>query len=201
MNPAPPIESLMTRACIDKLREAISLNGGAEVFFIGRLSDAGIVRSVVPRSYGNRGAVAAPYSGCEPGDVMIHNHPSGVLEPSTGDVSVAAQAGDIWVGNYIVNNDCTAVRVVVEPTPRPWLDAHNIVGEMKTHQSFSVGELHRASGLTEVEAEELYQMVDRGEWQGLIDFAQARLSSPPKPGRGRNRAPVLSGTKGAAARA
>ena len=49
------------------------------------------------------------------GHVLIHNHPSGVLEPSDADQNVAANATDSSLGFYIVNNDISDVYVVVEP--------------------------------------------------------------------------------------
>ncbi len=49
---------------------------------------------------------------------MLHNHPSGVLDPSGADLSVAARLHDGGVGFGIVNNDVSDCYVVVE-CPRP----------------------------------------------------------------------------------
>ena len=46
---------------------------------------------------------------------MIHNHPSGSLQPSDADLSVASALGNNGVGAYIVNNPVTDIYVVVEP--------------------------------------------------------------------------------------
>ena len=48
------------------------------------------------------------------GEMLLHNHPSGALEPSGADLMVAARLHDGGVGFGIVNNDATALYVVVE---------------------------------------------------------------------------------------
>ena len=50
-------------------------------------------------------------------DVVIHNHPSGVLAPSKADLAVAGILGEEGVGFYIVDNEVRHVYVVVEPLP------------------------------------------------------------------------------------
>lgn len=55
-----------------------------------------------------------------PGEVVIHNHPSGVLVPSEADLQVAGALGSMGVGFLIVDNPVERVYVVVEPhRPRP----------------------------------------------------------------------------------
>jgi ATP-dependent DNA helicase DinG len=48
------------------------------------------------------------------GEMLLHNHPSGLLEPSGADLMVAARLHDGGVGFGIVNNDATELYVVVE---------------------------------------------------------------------------------------
>ncbi|HMJ59712.1 MAG TPA: helicase C-terminal domain-containing protein, partial [Gemmatimonadales bacterium] len=48
------------------------------------------------------------------GDMVLHNHPSGVLDPSGADLAVAARLHDGGVGFGIVDNAVTALYVVVE---------------------------------------------------------------------------------------
>src|SRR6266581_314321 len=50
----------------------------------------------------------------ERGEILLHNHPSGVLDPSGADLAVAARLHDGGVGFAIVDNDVTACYVVVE---------------------------------------------------------------------------------------
>ncbi len=59
-------------------------------------------------------AVLALPGVAERGDLLLHNHPSGVLEPSGADLAVAARLHDGGVGFAIVDNAVTACYVVVE---------------------------------------------------------------------------------------
>jgi ATP-dependent DNA helicase DinG len=49
---------------------------------------------------------------------MLHNHPSGDLEPSAADLAVAATLYEVGVGTAIVDNEASRIYVVVEP-PAP----------------------------------------------------------------------------------
>ena len=52
--------------------------------------------------------------------MLLHNHPSGLLEPSGADLNVAARLHDGGVGFGIVDNGATELYVVVEvPRDRP----------------------------------------------------------------------------------
>ncbi|MEX0935270.1 MAG: helicase C-terminal domain-containing protein [Gemmatimonadota bacterium] len=64
---------------------------------------------------GNSGAVLAAAKDANPGEILIHNHPSGVLEPSHADLALAAHIYEEGLGSGIVDNDATALYVVVEP--------------------------------------------------------------------------------------
>jgi ATP-dependent DNA helicase DinG len=46
--------------------------------------------------------------------MLVHNHPSGLLEPSSADLEVAARLHDDGIGFAIVNNVATELYVVVE---------------------------------------------------------------------------------------
>jgi ATP-dependent DNA helicase DinG len=48
-------------------------------------------------------------------DVVIHNHPGGVLTPSGPDLSIASVTANRGVGFFVINNDVTEVYVAVEP--------------------------------------------------------------------------------------
>jgi ATP-dependent DNA helicase DinG len=75
---------------------------------------------VEPRAVarGNKAAVLAAARDADEGSVMIHNHPSGNLEPSDADLSVAARLYEGGVGTAITDNDADRLFVVVEP-PKP----------------------------------------------------------------------------------
>ena len=88
---------------------------GNEVFWAGKINSAGIIIAVTVGSRGNEDSVIVNDTTAREGHVLIHNHPSGYLEPSDADQNVAANATDTSLGFYIVNNDISDVYVVVEP--------------------------------------------------------------------------------------
>ncbi|TNF45597.1 helicase [bacterium] len=97
------------------VRDEISQCGGNEVFFVGRRDTEGTVVEVFPVARGNPEAVPAVTQAADLGDVVIHNHPTGVLIPSEADMAIASRLGGYGVGFYIVDNDASRVYAVVEP--------------------------------------------------------------------------------------
>ena len=78
-------------------------------------------RIVNPRavSRGNRVAVLAAATGAAQGEIVLHNHPSGILDPSQADLALAARVYEAGLGTGIVDNLASSLYVVVEPpTPR-----------------------------------------------------------------------------------
>jgi ATP-dependent DNA helicase DinG len=104
------------------MRAAIRLAGGREVCFVARLDDEGIVRAVRVVSRGDARSVLALPGIAQRGEMLLHNHPSGNLEPSPADLEVAARLHDDGVGFGIVDNDVTDLYVVVEIPRAP--EAH-----------------------------------------------------------------------------
>jgi ATP-dependent DNA helicase DinG len=102
-----------TEEAIAALHGAIHEAGGAEVFFFGRADDRGLIAEVEVAGRGNDGAAPAVLSRGQGMDVAIHNHPSGVLEPSDADLGVAARGGDMGLGFAIISNDARRVTMVV----------------------------------------------------------------------------------------
>ncbi len=101
-----------------QIREAIAEVGGNEVFFLGRTDEARVVVEVEPLARGNRDAVAAIMVAASFGDVVIHNHPSGVLTPSQADLEIAAILGNQGVGFYIIDNLAERCYQAVSPFAR-----------------------------------------------------------------------------------
>lgn len=112
---AHKISSYVSADAIAYMQKCIAEANGNEVFFRGKLNDEKIVESALVLARGNRGAVPAIMCAVSPGDVVIHNHPSGGLEPSEADMSVASQLGNKSVGFFIINNKANKIYVVVEP--------------------------------------------------------------------------------------
>lgn len=73
-----------------------------------------------PVARGNRSAVLAAAVDADEGEILLHNHPSGVLDPSPADLALAARVYEAGLGTGIVDNDARTLYVVVEPpTPHP----------------------------------------------------------------------------------
>ncbi|MBW3533629.1 MAG: helicase [Gemmatimonadetes bacterium] len=103
----------------ERIRAEIARAGGREVCFLASVTPERVVSDPRAVARGNMEAVvAAARHDPPPGGVMIHNHPSGVLEPSHADLSVAARLFEEGVGTAITDNGATDLYVVVEP-PEP----------------------------------------------------------------------------------
>ena len=70
------------------------------------------------------------------GEMLLHNHPTGRLEPSMADLSVAARAHDDGIGFGIVDNTGTQLYVVVEvprAVPVTRLDPFDVIDLLGEH--------------------------------------------------------------------
>ena len=105
----------IARSAAERMRREIEETGGREVFFAGSLNARGLVEDVRVCARGNDAAVPAFFEMLDLRDVVIHNHPSGGIEPSDADLDVASICGHNGHGVYIVDNEVTRVYVVVEP--------------------------------------------------------------------------------------
>ncbi len=108
------MNNFLSTAVQKQLRQEIRDSGGNEVFCIGRTDADQVVVELEILARGNRQAVPAILQACRPGDVIIHNHPSGHLEPSDADLSIAGNLGSLSVGFYIVDNRVKQIYRVVE---------------------------------------------------------------------------------------
>ncbi|MBI5095051.1 MAG: DEAD/DEAH box helicase [Candidatus Hydrogenedentes bacterium] len=93
----------------------IAESGGREVFFAGTLNGDGVVESVRVCARGHESAVPAFFEAVGTREVVIHNHPSGLIAPSEADLELAAIFGRHGNGVFIVDNEVARVYVVVEP--------------------------------------------------------------------------------------
>ncbi|MHB1312092.1 MAG: helicase C-terminal domain-containing protein [Gemmatimonadaceae bacterium] len=126
---------LGTRAA-DAIRAAIRLAGGREVCFTGTVDTAGVVQGARPVARGDARSVLALPGFARRGEMLLHNHPSGLLEPSGADLEVAARLHDDGIGFAIVDNEATRLYVVVEvprhEAERP-LDADAVADLLDAH--------------------------------------------------------------------
>ncbi|MEA2723921.1 MAG: ATP-dependent helicase DinG [Gemmatimonadales bacterium] len=96
------------------LAKEISLAGGREVCFVAQMDRDGVVSGARVLARGTADMVLALPGGACRGEVLLHNHPSGVLEPSAADLNVAARLHDAGVGFGILNSGATDLYMVVE---------------------------------------------------------------------------------------
>ena len=119
IEPASTVADLrLSSAAADQIRIEVEKAGGREVCF---LADVGPDRVLIePRAVarGNKEAVLAAARDADEGSVMIHNHPSGVMEASGPDMQLAQLYGDDGIGVVIVDNDVKKALWVVEPRVR-----------------------------------------------------------------------------------
>ena len=102
------------------LAREIAAAEGREVSFFAEVDRDGIITGARVAARGTVEMVLALPGGAARGEMLLHNHPSGVLEPSAADLNVAARLHDAGVGFGILNNEATELYIVVEvPRDRP----------------------------------------------------------------------------------
>jgi ATP-dependent DNA helicase DinG len=92
----------------------IAAAGGREVSFVATLDGDGMVTTARVAARGTVDMVLALPGTALRGEMLLHNHPSGVLSPSQADLNVAARLHDGGVGFGILDNDASDLYVVVE---------------------------------------------------------------------------------------
>jgi ATP-dependent DNA helicase DinG len=112
--PKPPSTSRILPTAASAMRAAIALTGGREVCFVCTLDDAGVIQTARVVARGNVESVLALPGFAQRGEMLVHNHPSGLLEPSGADYDVAVRMHDDGVGFGIVDNLAAELYVVVE---------------------------------------------------------------------------------------
>lgn len=118
----------------ERITQEIAAARGREVTFVGVVDPDGVIVAVRPVARGTVDAVLALPGVAERGEMVLHNHPGGLLDPSQADLSVAARLHDAGVGFGIVNNDASELYVVTEvPQPKTYqkldaLDVANLLG-------------------------------------------------------------------------
>jgi len=119
--PPPPDPSrplVLTPEATSHIRAEIARARGREVCFLADVLPDRTVANARAVARGNRAAVLAVARDTPEGGLMIHNHPSGGLEPSNADLAVAARVWEEGLGTAITDNDASELYVVVEP-PAP----------------------------------------------------------------------------------
>jgi len=115
------------------VRTAIRMAGGREICFVATLDENGTVNTVKAVARGDSTSVLALPGFARRGQMLVHNHPSGDLQPSRPDLVVAARLHDDGIGFAIVDNDASELYVVIEVPEqarlRP-LDSTSVDGDL-----------------------------------------------------------------------
>ncbi|MFL5604836.1 MAG: helicase C-terminal domain-containing protein, partial [Gemmatimonadaceae bacterium] len=85
-----------------------------EICFVCAVDDDGVIQTARVAARGNVESVLALPGFARRGEMLLHNHPSGLLEPSGADYDVAARMHDDGIGFGIIDNDASSLYVVVE---------------------------------------------------------------------------------------
>jgi ATP-dependent DNA helicase DinG len=110
-----PDSVTLSKPAAQLIRSEIARAKHNEVCFIGTLDEQGIVVEARVVARGHRAAVLAATKDAVPGQIVIHNHPSGQLDPSNADLEVASRLYENGLGFAIVDNDARELYVVLEP--------------------------------------------------------------------------------------
>ena len=143
------VAEFISAKAMEHMRLEISESGGNEVFFRGIPDGEGIVSEVEVIARGNSSSVAALLNMMRKNEVIIHNHPSGVLIPSDEDVSISSMYGEVGGASYIVNNAVDDIYVIVPLKEFIKIDVDEYFGEN--------GAIHKNFGKFEVRREQ-YEM-------------------------------------------
>src|SRR4030095_15920587 len=120
----------------DYLATEISAAAGREVCFVATLDPDGRIVAANAVARGPADMVLALPGVARVGQMVLHNHPSGELEPSPPDLFVAARLHDGGVGFGIISNDGERLYVVVEvarPEPLVRIDPLDVAGQLGEH--------------------------------------------------------------------
>jgi ATP-dependent DNA helicase DinG len=166
-------EKRFTREVLSLMSEDIKEASFREILWCGKLNSEGLISHVSVAARGTESEVPALFPHMDKGDVVIHNHPSGVLEPSSADLSVASLLGNRGIGFFIINNELTRFYAVAEPVKRKadsFLDEESLV--------FSLSPGGALSNLDEnyehrISQTDLLRLFCRGFNENLIIAAEA----------------------------
>ena len=138
------VAEFISAKAMEDMRLEIRESGGNEVFFRGIPDGEGLVSAVEVIARGNSSSVAALLNMMRKNEVIIHNHPSGVLIPSDEDVNISSMYGEVGGASYIVNNAVDDIYVIVPLKEFIKIDIDEYFGENGViHKNFGKFEVRR----------------------------------------------------------
>ena len=112
-SPPPPVERILPDVA-DYLTTEIAHAGGHEVCFVATVAADGTITAARTVARGTPDMVLALPGVADTGDMLLHNHPEGPIEPSAADLTIAAKLHDEGIGFGIIDNDVSELFVVTE---------------------------------------------------------------------------------------
>jgi len=97
-----------------EIKQEIEAASGNEIFIRAQLNNKDIIEEIEVLARGNSYSAPAVINNLMPGEIVIHNHPSGDLTPSAADIRLAAKMAAREIGFAIINNQADQIYVVVE---------------------------------------------------------------------------------------
>ena len=138
------ITDLINVDILEKMKDEIEISNGNEVFFRGIPDKNGIVSDMEVIARGNQYSVAALLNMMKKNEVIIHNHPSGILIPSNEDVTVSGIYGESGGASYIINNNANDIYVIVPLKKHVKINIDEFFGENgRIHQKIEKFEIRK----------------------------------------------------------
>ena len=115
MTSTPPAPSDRIHSDVRRLlAHEISQAGGREVCFVASVDVEGLITAARAVARGTPDMVLAMPGVADRGEMLLHNHPDGPLEPSAADLNIAARLHDAGIGFGIIDNTADRLYVVTE---------------------------------------------------------------------------------------
>lgn len=109
------IDELLTQQAKDIIIKNIADCGGKEVLFLGNFDLNDKIDDITPYAWGSRYSVPSIIETAKGYEAVVHNHPSGVLEPSDADISIAnILSNNFGAGFYIIDNKAENLYTVID---------------------------------------------------------------------------------------
>ncbi|HET9983355.1 MAG TPA: helicase C-terminal domain-containing protein [Longimicrobiales bacterium] len=163
----------LTPQATEQIRGEIARARGNEVCFLAYVGEDGDVYDPRPVARGHKAAVVAAVREAEAGMLVLHNHPSGTLEPSDPDLEIAAALHEQGIGLAITDNQGRELYVVVEPaTPREYVPLDEAAIDAALGPEGPVSRLHPGYE-DRPQQRELARAVAQGYNEGGVAIAEA----------------------------
>lgn len=107
------IEDIFDAKVITYIKKEIDKANENEVFFVANIDEYGIIDEIKSFAKGNKHSVPVIFKQAYKGDCVIHNHPSGNLEPSTADIQIASKLANDGIGFIIIDNSMNNCNIIV----------------------------------------------------------------------------------------